>query len=457
LKSYKKPNTLIFFIVKNLIMFILSAIIIIIITFLLFSFLIQFKFTKDIRYNLLNMDLYNYEQIPNRILLENDLTLDVINENLEVVYSAGVDAYQKKKYTLKEYTNLIVDNYWYAGDSYAEIQPLEDKNLISILRPSLSSDRSINIFSYTTKYSLITFVINILLIILAFIFFSIRIFSHIKQCFSIIQLNIDKTPYNNDKIDMDLSILEFNKLAISYNDMVDKMAKLTEEKNNIDEKSKQLIINLSHDLKTPITTLIGYSKILKDSEHDCEEQKKYISYISEASDRLNIMINILFEQVKFQYTDYNLNLTEDDMNSFLRDIVAQYYLAYEEKGFKIDIDISEEKYIMCFDQIHMKRVFSNILENCIEHNIIPTDVCIFSKEFKDKYVIQFKDNGIGIKDKLKEKIFEPFYQEDISRNSANSGIGLYVARQIIEKHGGNIYLTNDTDYKTIFEIHFNKN
>ena len=129
-------------------------------------------------------------------------------------------------------------------------------------------------------------------------------------------------------------------------------------------------------------------------------------------------------------------------------------MIFDKHGFDVNIEIDESTHIMEFDSTNMKRAFCNLFENCLSHNKVPTkfEVSTFMKN--GVYFIQFKDDGIGVAKENKDHIFELFFQGDNSRSKNHGGLGLFVTKQIIEKHGGEITLKSEPDYKTVFEIQF---
>lgn len=129
-------------------------------------------------------------------------------------------------------------------------------------------------------------------------------------------------------------------------------------------------------------------------------------------------------------------------------------MIFDKHGFDVNIEIDETPHIMDFDSTNMKRAFCNLFENCLSHNKVPTkfEVSTFIKN--GVYFIQFKDDGIGVPKENKNRIFDPFFQGDNSRSRNHGGLGLFVTKQIIEKHGGKITLKSEPNYKTVFEIQF---
>ena len=120
----------------------------------------------------------------------------------------------------------------------------------------------------------------------------------------------------------------------------------------------------------------------------------------------------------------------------------------------MEIQIAEEPFYLDFDALNIRRVYANLLENILSHNSAPTQVQICVQLLPACYQVQIKDNGAGIAAEEQDKIFEPFYQGDISRTKQHSGLGLFVAKQILEKHGASIALECEPAYRTVFTIRF---
>lgn len=267
--------------------------------------------------------------------------------------------------------------------------------------------------------------------------------------------SIAKTPHDRSHVDpTQLTLQETQALLLSYNTMLDKLEQMKAENDKLEAQSHRLIANLSHDLKSPMTNLKGYAELLEQEQLSAEEEKLYISRIHSNISTLNSMVELLSEQVKFQYNDYPLKLERRDMNDFLREVCANYYTIFEKQGFQMEIQIAEEAFYLNFDALNMRRVYANLLENILSHNTAPTQVQICTQLLPICYQVQIKDNGAGIAAEDQDKIFEPFYQGDVSRTKQHSGLGLFVVKQILEKHGAAIFLEREPAYRTVFTIRF---
>jgi len=248
---------------------------------------------------------------------------------------------------------------------------------------------------------------------------------------------------------------EFLKIRDAFNYMAVKLEESEREKHKIEENRKRMFMDISHDLKTPITTICGYVKALDEGlVQDEERKKRYLHTIHEKSLRVTNLINNLFELSKLENTEIRLKKEKYDVVEFLRGIVAEYYEQIEEKRFILDLILPVGKISCDFDRKEMGRVLSNLLNNALEYNSEGTKIRIELKEIEEKIIIEIADNGVGIPEKLKEIIFEPFVRGDINRSSdGGTGLGLAIAKKIVEAHGGILNLcTNEGENKTIFRI-----
>ncbi|OAJ75552.1 histidine kinase [Brevibacillus sp. SKDU10] len=251
---------------------------------------------------------------------------------------------------------------------------------------------------------------------------------------------------------------EFVQIRDTFNYMADVLEE-TRRENEILEKGKQrMLMDISHDLKTPITSIQGYAKALKEGMATDEERKqRYLEYIYQKSIRVNHLINNLFELLKLDAPDYRLHLRLEEITEFVRDMVVLHYTEMLDKQFHLQLDIPERELYLYFDRIQLTRVLSNLLVNAIKYNPAGTTMRISLSEEKYYVVIKIADNGIGISEDIKENIFEPFVRADSSRASeGGTGLGLSIAKRIVTKHGGTIKLTSTDTEATVFVIRLPK-
>lgn len=417
---------------------------------------IQFKVNEEnTYYKKADIDLSNYKAVSSDELKKNNASIEVVDEYQNVLEYSGDEINIKQNYSKEEFFKLLNKPSREFDIKYKKISGDNGEEYTVIYKQKISVEQMDQMRTNTLIYDAAFLMGSFATVVVFMLLFARSVYKPIKEGYILIQNNISKTPLDQTPVDTDdVHLKETKEVLVSYNNMLDEMDKIRKEKQEALSQSNRLISNLSHDLKSPVTILKGYSDILMQQGLSRDEEMKYLASINETANHLGELVNILFEQVKFQYSDYSLNLIKVDLNEFLRSICANYYSIFEKEGFEMEIDIPEEPYFMDIDIVHMKRTFNNILENCLSHNVTPVPVCISAAIENGHYTIRFKDDGIGVSDENKEKIFEPFFQEDISRNKRHSGLGLSIAKQVIERHGGTIRLVSEKDYKTVFEIKF---
>lgn len=227
------------------------------------------------------------------------------------------------------------------------------------------------------------------------------------------------------------------------------------EKEQLEESKKRMLADLSHDLKTPMTTIQGYSKALYDGlVEDQEQKRRYLKFIYEKSIRVTALIDELFIFSKLDNPDSQINKEDKDICEFFREVIVEYYEMFAEKEMELDIHIPTKKILYRFDQKLLYRAISNLLENTIKYNPEQTMVYISLKESNDTITIEIGDDGTGINEEIAETLFDPFVRGDKNRvNDGGSGLGLAITRKIVEKHDGNVYLnTKPIRGKTNFII-----
>ena len=213
-----------------------------------------------------------------------------------------------------------------------------------------------------------------------------------------------------------------------------------------ERKRNLMLSDIAHDLRTPITTIAGYSKALNDGMVTEEKKRtEYLEAIENKSARMNDLINLLFEYVKLDSEGFVLNLESVDLPELLRENAALLYSDIEEKSMKFEINIPEDTCTLNLDSVQFSRVITNLVTNAIRHNETGTTIYL-SMERKGEFVeVIVADNGTLIPHNLAMQIFEPFAMGDTSRKSkGGSGLGLSIAKKIVEMHGGTLKFEQNT-------------
>ena len=232
----------------------------------------------------------------------------------------------------------------------------------------------------------------------------------------------------------DLDSFEFKQIEKGFNSMVKGLreAKRLEDENS--EKNRELYAEIAHDLKTPMTMVLGYAKVLLSDNVPEDKKKEYLTIITEQTENANTLLEQMLEYAKLGTTEYKLEFKNGDIAECLRASVADNYIRIEERNMILDIEIPDTPVMYDFDENQMKRVFYNLIGNITKHNPEGTSVKIVMADGK----IYFADNGPLIDADLKDTLFEPFRAGEASKKTKGSGLGLSVAKKIIELHNGKL-------------------
>ncbi|MCR3956277.1 MAG: HAMP domain-containing histidine kinase [Gudongella sp.] len=250
--------------------------------------------------------------------------------------------------------------------------------------------------------------------------------------------------------------IEFEEIRDAFNYMTERLEKAELENKSISESKKRLLLDISHDLRTPTTTIQGYAEALQSGMVEKEEdQKKYLSYIHEKSKVVTNLVDTLFKYTKLDSSVYDLNKKEADLAEFLRNVVISFYGELEDKSFSLDINIPEEEVLFSFDEIELERALDNIIGNIIKYNREGTTLSVSLSENGEGIELVIEDNGIGISEEIKESIFNALVRGDNARKSdGGTGLGLAISKKIIELHGGSISLDSEEGKGSRFIISF---
>lgn len=261
---------------------------------------------------------------------------------------------------------------------------------------------------------------------------------------------------NFKKLDYDTranikGLKELQEVENEFNEMVIKLEHVKEENRKIDESKKRLLVDISHDLKTPITSIQGFSKLLLEEKITPIERERFLKIINNKAVYSASLIEDLFTLSKLEDSEYNLSLVKLDFSEWLRRLIVEYYEEFQNKNFDLELNISEFSIMLQLDEKLMKRAISNIFTNALNHNEEYTNLRIESYLKDDNVILEIGSNGNDIDKSIINTIFEPFVKSENS-NSNGSGLGLAITKKIIEKHGGNIRLISTEFEKILFVI-----
>ena len=226
-------------------------------------------------------------------------------------------------------------------------------------------------------------------------------------------------------VPIDFQTPEVGKLVDEINLLVDKYRKNISELRRKDETIKETITNLAHDVRTPLTSIEGYAKILKNSGGISEKDLMAVDTILERSDTLKRLLNQLFDFARLESDSFEYHETTIDLNAILRNT-----------GEEPDIQIAEEEFKVLGDADAVTRVFSNIIFNSLVHG--KTNYSIASWQEPEAYAFCFRNDAGDIAPEDLDRLFDRFFTTDKSRSKKTTGLGLAIAKKIVTHMGGEI-------------------
>lgn len=247
---------------------------------------------------------------------------------------------------------------------------------------------------------------------------------------------------------------EFEQMAETFNYMADMIERTTIAKQRAEDSKQRMIMDLSHDLKTPITSIQGYAQALYEGRvEDAERQRKYLSYIYNKSFQVTRLIQNMMELLKTDSPDFLLKMARHELGDFLREIIAGAYGEIEQKQFTLRLEVPDDDVFAKFDPELLSRVVQNLIDNALEYNPPGTTLRVGLTSGPCAVVIEIADNGVGIPKELRSTIFDPFVRGDEARTaSGGTGLGLAIARKNTERMGGTLVLTSSKQEATVFTI-----
>ena len=247
---------------------------------------------------------------------------------------------------------------------------------------------------------------------------------------------------------------EFSELCQDFEEMRRRLKESTEEKSLMEKENRELISNISHDLKTPITAVKGYVEGIMDGVADTpEKMDRYVRTIYNKTNEMDHLINELTFYSKIDTNRIPYTFSKLNVEDYFADCSEEVGLELETRGIELVYANYVEKDVMVIaDGEQIRRVIHNIISNAIKYMDKPKGIIqIRIKDVGDFIQIEIEDNGKGIGPEDLPYIFDRFYRTDVSRNSSKggSGIGLSIVKKILEDHGGKVWATSRLGIGTI--------
>jgi signal transduction histidine kinase len=396
----------------------------------------------------------NYEDLLDDISLEDEICIEVVNNNmtkyLSVIYNKGcmgAETSIENSYYKKDFINSNLSK-----KVYTLINPrfknktiiygikLDDSNYAFVSASLEPIDTTITVLK--NQFIYVTMLVIILSLIVSY-FVSRKISS------GVIKINREAKKLSKGnfdvKFDTDQPILELSELAETLEYTKDELSKT-------ENLRRELLANVSHDLKTPLTMIKAYAEMVRDVTYkDDTKRTKDLNIIIEETDRLNVLVNDILELSKIQSGTQKLTIEQFDLEKFVKNIIKRYDIMSENKKYKFKVSINKN-IIVSADRKRIEQVMYNLINNAINYTGDDKKIIISALELENTVRIEVKDTGKGIDKEELENIWDKYYKIDKthSREQVGSGVGLSIVKNILINHNCNYGVESIKENGTTF-------
>lgn len=247
---------------------------------------------------------------------------------------------------------------------------------------------------------------------------------------------------------------EIDRLGLAFQQMSERIARQLQELKDTDRLRRELIANVSHDLRTPLASIQGYLETLL-LKHDAlapEERRRYLEIAGRHSGRLGKLVAELFELAKLDSSETQLHRERFPIAELVQDVAQEFQLAAEKKGVNLDVRLQENSPVVFADIGLLARVFGNLIENALRYTPPGGTVRLSLAAEEEKVRVQLSDTGCGIPPEEIPHIFDRFHrlESNARKNSEGAGLGLAIAKRILQLHGSAIAVDSAADAGTTF-------
>ncbi|MBZ2405820.1 sensor histidine kinase [Liquorilactobacillus hordei] len=250
---------------------------------------------------------------------------------------------------------------------------------------------------------------------------------------------------------------DMQRVISSINALVDSSLRAMEEERKIERSKDELVTNVSHDIRTPLTSIIGYLGLIEEKQYQSEKDiLKYTHTAYVKAKQMKLLVEDLFEYTKVRQPSTPLNLSQIDLGQLLEQLAISFELEAKKKNVIIQTGKIESKLLMDADAEKLVRVFNNLVTNALKYGAGAKTIWISAKKVSEKeIVVSIANDGKAIPKKSLARLFDRFYRVESSRSkeTGGSGLGLAISLSIVELHHGYIYAESD-DKLTNFIMHF---
>lgn len=242
---------------------------------------------------------------------------------------------------------------------------------------------------------------------------------------------------------------DLQKVIDSINSLVDSTVTAINEEKAIEKSKDELISNVSHDIRTPLTSIIGYLGLLKSGVSDPEDQQRYLNIAYMKAEQMKSLAHDLLEYTTLKSTNTKLSLSSLHIFSMLEQVAAGFEFEADEKGIAFNIETRPKDLTIQADPEKLVRVYNNLITNALKYGTGATQINLIANLVNNNEVeLRVENNGARIPKESLNKIFERFYRMETSRNTqtGGTGLGLSITKSIVDLHHGKIHCESDDNW-----------
>ncbi|WP_088068127.1 sensor histidine kinase [Gottfriedia luciferensis] len=248
---------------------------------------------------------------------------------------------------------------------------------------------------------------------------------------------------------------QMKSLLIQINRLLEHKQKTVANYHSVERSMRKMLSNISHDLKTPLTVILGYIEIiLHDETINREKEKSLLQTVHLKAEEVLGLINRFFDLVKLESNDVNLEMSKIELGEICKKTILDYYEILTKKEFDVSINIPNEQNFIWGNKGAVERILNNLISNALQYGSDGKVIGLHLRSTEDKVYIDVFDRGKGILEDGKDRVFERLYTMEDSRNKLyqGSGLGLTITKRLVEQLGGKISLESIPNHKTTFTI-----
>ncbi|WP_088014902.1 sensor histidine kinase [Gottfriedia acidiceleris] len=248
---------------------------------------------------------------------------------------------------------------------------------------------------------------------------------------------------------------QMKSLLIQINSLLEHNQKTVANFHSVERSMRKMLSNISHDLKTPLTVILGYIEIiLHDETIKQEKEKSLLQTVHLKAEEVLGLINRFFDLVKLESNDVNLEMSKIELGEICKKTILDYYEILTKKEFGVSINIPNEQNFIWGNKGAVERILNNLISNALQYGSDGKVIGLHLRSTEDKVYIDVFDRGKGILEDGKDRVFERLYTLEDSRNKLyqGSGLGLTITKRLVEQLGGKISLESIPNHKTTFTI-----